>query len=114
MGDKNEIRKIHMAFAAAQSCLLYFDLMTGTIGSIEGVEEALRIPGVTGFLQCHQVGDSIEGYGTTDNIAMRFLLKCGTVEELRQTIAAVESKIRITNDRGENMLVPPIDPGELE
>ena len=113
MGDVNEIRKIHMAFAAAQSCLLYFDLMTGTIGSIEGVEEALRLPGVTGFLQCHQVGDTIDGYGTTDNIAMRFLLKCGTINELRKTIGAVESKIRITNDRGENMLVPPIDPGEL-
>ena len=102
-----------MAFAAAQSCLLYFDLMTGTIGSIEGIEEALKLPGVTGFLQCHEVGDTIEGYGTTDNIAMRFLLKCDTIDDLRQTIAAVERIIQIRNDRGEDMLVPPIDPAAL-
>ncbi|MCH5187316.1 MAG: ATP-grasp domain-containing protein [Oscillospiraceae bacterium] len=110
MGELEEIRKIDKAFAAKQSCLLYFDIRTGTIGTIEGIEEAAKLPAVTGYLKCHEVGDVIEGYGTTDNIAMRFMLRCDSIEELRQTIRKVQGMIRVLDVNGENMIVSPIDP----
>lgn len=109
MGDLEEIRKIDCAFAAQQSCLLYTDLRTGTIGSIQGVEEAAKLPGVTGYLLCHEVGDTISGYGTTDNIAMRFMLKCPDIAQLKKTILSVQSLIRVLDDRGENMIACPYD-----
>ena len=110
MGDVNEIRKIDGAFAKKHSCLQYFDLETGTIGKITGIEQCSTLPGVSGYLQCHEVGDTIKGYGTTDNIAMRFILTCDTLDELIETMKQIRARIRVENTAGETMLIPPYDP----
>lgn len=109
MGDIDEVRKIDKAFAAKQSCLLYFDIGVGTIGKISGIEEAVQNPCVTGYLKCHEEGDVIKGYGTTDNIAARFMLTCNSVEELKATIRSVQEKISVTDINGENMIISPYD-----
>ena len=114
MGDIQTIRKIDKAFANKQSCLQYFDICTGTIAQICGIEQASRIPHVTGYLQCHKAGDTISGYGTTDNIAMRFMLTCDSLEQLKTTMKAVSQCISVIGTDGKSMLIEPFDPERLE
>lgn len=109
MGEVEQVRKIDKAFANKQSALLYFDIVPGKIGLFSGIEEALTIPGVVGYHQCHVVGDEILKYGTSDNVAIRFILSCDTVEDLIETIGKVQQTIRIEDVNGKNMIVSPFD-----
>ncbi len=106
MGDMAEISKIDCAFAKKSSALLYYDLLVGQIGSINGVDEVLKLPGVVGYHQCHQVGDIIEGYGTANNVAMRFIVSCNTPIEFRETVRRANELIEIKDIHGNNMVAP--------
>ncbi len=114
MGDKAEISKIDKAIANKPSALLYFDIGVGTIGAMEGIDEATKVQGVTGYHVCHEVGDTIKGYGTSDNVAVRFIVSCDTKEELVNTIHEVQKKVRITDTNGENMIISPFDTKNLD
>ena len=109
MGDVEEVRKIDKAFAKKHSALLYFDIMPGKIGRFSGIEEATKMNGVVGYHQCHDVGDEIRKYGTSDNVAIRFILSCDTAEELIETIDNVQSVVRIEDESGKNLIVSPFD-----
>ncbi len=106
MGDSEHVKKIDRAFAKKCSALLYYDLMLGKIGKIEGVEEILKIPGVVGYHQCHYVGDVISTYGTANNVAIRFILSCDTREQFVSVVEKANALMKITNDNGENMIAP--------
>ena len=110
MGDVNEIRKIDKAFANKYSALLYYDLRIGKIGKIEGVEKILKLPGVVGYHQCHNVGDEITSYGTSNNVAMRFIVSCDTKSQFIDTVNKANDIIIIENDKGENMVAPKFQP----
>ena len=83
MGDNEFVKNIDCAFANKCSALLYYDLTVGEIGEIIGVDEVLKLPGVVGYHQCHKVGDVISGYGTSNNVAMRFIVSCDTKQQNR-------------------------------
>lgn len=113
MGDKNVIQKIDGAFAKKASSLLYFDLRIGTVGRFDGITEAIKIPGVYGYHQIHFVGDEIKSIGTANNVAIRFILSCDSIESLKETIRKVQSCIRIEDINGNNMVVSPFDSNKL-
>lgn len=106
MGNKDEVKKIDRAFANKYSALLYYDLMVGTIGEIRGIDEILKLPGVVGYHQCHYVGDVIDGYGTANNVAIRFILSCESYEEFSDTVTKANELMVIKNSEGENMIAP--------
>lgn len=114
MGDENEIKKVDKAFAKKQSALLYFDLRPGKIGKFEGVEEAIKVPGVFTYHQNHCVGDCIESYGTANNVAIRFIVSCDSKQEFIKTVKEIQSKIVIENVKGESMIAPTFDPKFIE
>ncbi len=109
MGDKDEVRKIDKAFTKKYSALLYYDLLVGEIGYFGGVEEILKLPGVVGYHQCHKVGDVIDSYGTSNNVAIRFILSCDSKTEFVKTVESAHQIIRIENTNGENMIAPKFD-----
>ena len=109
MGDPDEIRKIDKAFADKASALLYFDILPGEIAVFSGVEDALKVDGVVGCHKCHEVGDTIKKLGTSDNVAIRFILSCDSPRRLADTIRKVQSLIRIEDKEGRNMIVSPFD-----
>lgn len=109
MGDDNDIRKIDKAFTNKYSALLYFDLRPGTIGEFSGIDDALRVKGVFGFHQNHNVGDMIESYGTANNVAVRFVLSCDTKDELINSINEIEKIIVVKDCDGKNMIAPVYD-----
>jgi len=112
MGDVDEVRKIDKAFARKESALLYFDIVPGKIARFEGIEEAAQIPGVVGYHQCHVIGDEVVKFGTSDNVAIRFILSCDSADELIDTIKKVQSVIRIEDAEGNSLIVSPFD-GEI-
>lgn len=110
MGDKEEIKKIDKAFMKKCSALLYYDLMIGTIGKISGIEEVLKLPGVVGYHQCHKEGDTIESYGTANNVAIRFIVSCDTQEQFMDTVEKANAIMKIEDINGENMIAPKYQP----
>ena len=106
MGEKEKIAKIDRAFAGKFSALLYYDLMVGKIGTISGIEEVLALPGIAGYHQCHHVDDTIDGYGTANNVAIRFIVSCNTYEEYTKTVLAANEIIEIKDIDGNNMIAP--------
>ena len=110
MGDVKEIKKLDKAFAKKCSALLYYDLKKGTIGSITGIDEVLKLPGVVGYHQCHHEGDVIDSYGTANNVAMRFILSCDSREEFVETVRRAHELIEIKDIHGESMVAPKYPP----
>ncbi len=110
MGNEEEIKKIDNAFANKFSALLYYDLMIGEIGSINGVEEILNLPGIVGYHQCHNIGDKIDGYGTSNNVAIRFIVSCKTRDEFVSTVKMANSIIDIKDINGRSMVAPMYNP----
>lgn len=110
MGDITEVSKIDRAFADKFSALLYYDLKIGTIGCIEGINEVLALPGVVGYHQCHKEGDVISSYGTSNNVAMRFIVSCDTKEQFVETVNAANQLIKITDELGNDMVAPMYQP----
>lgn len=113
MGDVDKIRVIDKAFAGKYSALLYFDIRPGTIGSFEGVEEALKSPCVFAYHQNHFVGDTIHSYGTANSVAIRFVVSCDSREEFITTVRYIQHMISIKNIEGENMITPMFDPHKI-
>ena len=105
MGNIEHIKKIDKAFLKKYSCQLYVDVFAGEIGFIDGIEESLNIKGVIGIMQSHNVGDEIKGYGTTDNVAIRFFISCETKRQLISAIKQIKSSVVINNIDGNNMIV---------
>ncbi len=112
MGDDDVIQKVDHAFAQKHSALLYYDLMCGEIGSIQGIGEILKLPGVVGYHQCHVVGDRIESYGTANNVAIRFIVSCDSREQFLSTVHRANSLISICDVHGNDMIAPKFSPVE--
>lgn len=110
MGDPKELCKIDKAFIKKCSALLYYDLKIGTVGTFEGVEEILKLPGVVGYHQLHHVGDTIESYGTAVNVAIRFILSCDSREQFVSTVNKAHGLIRILDTDGNDMIAPKYTP----
>ena len=106
MGNDAEIQKIDGAFVNKCSALLYYDLKIGKIGSISGVDDILKLPGIVGYHQCHSVGDVIGSYGTSNNVAIRFIVSCDTREEFLRTVNQAHSLIQIKDVDGNDMIAP--------
>lgn len=106
MGDNNEVKKIDRAFADKYSALLYYDLKKGTIAEINGIEKILSLPSVYGYHQCHNVGDVIDSYGTSNNVAIRFIVSADTYEDFVRTVDAANSFIEIRDTDGNDMISP--------
>ena len=113
MGDISVARKVDKAFASRYSALLYFDVLPGKIAEFSGIEEAVKVPGIRSYHQCHKVGDVIPGLGTTDNVAIRFIVSCESRQEFIQTVKTVQSLIVINDENGHSMIAPLYDPEDV-
>lgn len=110
MGNIEDIRAIDKAFAKKFSALLYFDVIPGKIAFFDGIEDALSVDGIVGYHQCHVVGDEIVSLGTSDNVAIRFIVSCDTRESFVKAVKAVQEVIKIEDSAGNSLIAPLYDP----
>lgn len=113
MGNRDNIYKIDGKFSEKSSAMLYFLVRKGRIGEIKGLKNALELDSIIGHHMPHVVGDKVINQGTSDHVAIRFLLVCNDNKELKKDIQTIQSYIEIFDDEGENMLIKNFDVNQI-
>lgn len=110
MGSENEFSGLDKRIGEKASAMLYFLVRPGVIKEIKGLKEAAATSSVIDYHQCHSLGHEVKYFGTSDHVALRFLLVAGNTAELKASMYEIQDKIRILDEHGENMLLPNFDP----
>lgn len=84
----------------------------GRIGSILGYQEIENHPNVIDILQSYSEGDVISesAFGTLSQIFARCYIVADDKQTLASLITSIGGMLRVTNESGENMLLPRFDP----
>lgn len=81
------------------SAIRYFDVHNGMIKSIEGVEEAKKIPGLQEISIVHQVGETIGEIGSSTDRVGFVIAQAETAEEAVRICEVVLSTVHISVNR---------------
>ena len=98
-------------FKGHYAASVWFLLEEGTVGKIEGVDNATDDSRVVALVQRLFEGDEIlpSWIGTEQQVMLRLFLVCGTKQELADAVAEYQMKIKAFNTQGEDMLVAGFD-----
>ena len=90
---------------------LMVPLNAGTLGRIEGLEQAMSHPAVKNFIQYYQVGQCVEKsyVGTLSQHFGRFSIIADSAEEITATVDAIQKELRIYDAEGAQMNVMQFD-----
>lgn len=77
-------------------------LEPGTIGKIEGLEEALNTPSITDFIQYYAIGNTIEKeyVGTLQQHFGRFSLIADSEDEIRKAVSFIQNTLVVIDTKG--------------
>ncbi len=95
-------------------CLLSLLNGGGTIGTIRGVEEAIKTEGVFEWELRYREGAVIPRSGTLKQSHIRFFVARDSAGELAESIQTIQSLVSVLDTDGNNMLLPPFDASVLE
>jgi carbamoylphosphate synthase large subunit len=90
-------------------CVLSLISKGGLVGKIIGLEEIRKKPGLIAVDNKYNVGDFVEKSGTLRQIQSRLYLMEDTLPELRNSIKLIQDTVKVLDDKGNNMLMPPFD-----
>ena len=82
---------------------------TGIIGHIEGMDKLGGIPQLVAAFQMREEGEKITLAGTSQQTAVRLYFVADSMDELLSAYKKVVNTIKITDDKGENMMLPAFD-----
>ena len=88
-------------------------LKNGIIGSIQGVEEIRRYPGVLDLFQLKEIGNELSTPGTTAQVFSYSLCATDTLNDMRNLIKTMKSTFVIKDISGEDMILPMIDENNI-
>jgi len=102
-----EEEKAALAVSYGSKCAVQFNipLNVGTIASIEGLEEAKKLPCVTDFIQYYRVGDTIKEsvIGTLGQHFGRFTFISEDVREIEAAVEKINASLFIRDTDGKIM-----------
>jgi len=100
-----EIKSIDLSFDGKAGAQLMVPLNVGTVGKIEGLEEAKALPEVADFIQYYREGETMESrfVGTLGQHFGRFSLLAESEEKLLATVEKIQSILRIYDTDGKRM-----------
>lgn len=87
------------------ACVLVILLRDGKLATIEGLEEVLQHKNVFNIIQFKRQGDILSEHGTLNQVFARIYLCADTTEELMETISFVKRNLKISDDKGSNMIL---------
>ncbi len=87
-------------------CSLNMLIKPDTVYKIENVEKVKNMPEVYASQQMIFEGDTVHLAGTVQQIGFKFSLAAATKEQLLKAIQNIYSTLRITNEKGENLILP--------
>lgn len=87
-------------------CSLNILIKPDTVFRIDNVEKVKNMPEVYASQQMIYEGDTVHLAGTVQQIGFKFSLAAATKEQLLKSIQNIYSTLRITNEKGENLILP--------
>ena len=87
------------------SCKLSPLVKTGKISKIIGLEEIFSMSDVVSVNPSYNEGDTVTGEGTLKQIICRFFIVSKNKTSLKMTIDEIQSKLKVIDENGENMLI---------
>lgn len=98
-------------FRGKHACTLWFLLKEGKIVKIEGLDDANHDSRIVANIQRLHEGDNVpsDWIGTERQVLTRLYMVCDSKEELGETINEYREKIKVYNEKGENMLLQGFD-----
>ena len=75
------------------------------VGKIIGLENIVKKKYLIGIYKMHNEGDYIEKSGTIRQVMLRFYLIQDTIQELKNSIKEIQAKVKVLDDKGNDMLV---------
>ena len=61
----------------------------------------------------YDIGDYIEKSGTLRQIHFQFFLVEDTIQEVKDSILEIQDTVKVLDDQGQDMLLPPFNPERL-
>lgn len=103
----DEVEKIDLSGKGKTGAQLMIPLNAGVVGRVEGLEDTLKIPEVTDFIQYYHVGDEVkpEFIGTLQQHFGRYTLIGETEEAIHAAISSIEEKLNIYDVDNKKMYV---------
>ena len=81
----------------------------GIVGKILGLEDISKKKNLIAIDKIYDVGDYIEKSGTLRQIHLRFYLIEETPLELKNSVKEIQDTVKVLDDKGQDMLLPPFD-----
>ena len=81
----------------------------GRVGKIIGLEKITNKKSLIAVEKMYDAGDYIEKSGTLRQVHLRFHLIDDSIQELKNSIKQIQDTVRVLDDEGNNMLLPPFN-----
>lgn len=94
-------------------CTLTLMSKGGTVGRIEGVEEARKYPGVLFIENRYKVGDTIKATRTVSQFHIRLYIVADNEAQMKEKIEHLQTSIQAYDTAGEPMLITRFDTSKL-
>lgn len=94
-------------------CTLTLLSKGGTVGRIEGIDDARALPEVICLENRYDVGDTIAVTRTVSQFHVRIYIVAETVSKMKQVINYLQDTIKAYDVNGESMLITHFDPNKL-
>jgi biotin carboxylase len=99
--DNPELRKL--------CCILHLVSKGGVVGKIIGLDDIMTKRSLITMDALHDVGDYIEKSGTLRQDLFKFYLIEDTIQDLKISIREIQDTVKVLDDKGQDMLMPPFD-----
>jgi len=86
----------------------------GIVGKIIGLEDIRNNKNLIAVDQIYSIGDYIEKSGNLRQVYLRILIIENTIQELKNSIKEIQKTVRVLDDKGNDMLLPPFDTDRIQ
>ena len=90
-------------------CGLFLVSKGGVVGQINGLEKLKKKKNILSIDRMYDIGDYIEKSGTLRQVLFKILLIEDTIKELKSSIKQIQDTVKVLDDKGNDMLLPPFD-----
>ena len=111
MVTKAELDRIELKHQGGVMAQLMVPLECGTIESVDGLEEILKLESIVDFLQYYKAGDTIapQAMGTLGQHFGRFTLRAESKEAMAEVVEKIQDTLMIRNAAGFDMYAMKFD-----
>lgn len=103
-GKYEKLPEIISSFKKKSYCILPVHVKPGRICGIEGINELEAKPEIVRIVQVHDIGDSIDSWGTAKQVFAYIHIMAESMEEIEHGIDDALKTVKVYDEQGDNML----------